>query len=668
MKRYAQLLLTACCGLSLLPVLAGAGVPPPPNMVLWLPFDEAAGGIAHNAQAGNNGMLRGAVPPVHAPGEVANALRFNANDDVNVLDYPAINFAKGKDFSIDAWILPSPNGIKGKQRITDKRLDLRPAGGPLVGYSLYLQDGKLALEISDGSSAVPQVILGPPVPLDGRWHLVAATVCHTPPVTGGPFGATLYVDATAVGPFPLTQGGDLTNVAPFRVGRNTSTPLNEGFLGGIDEVEVFSRCLSFNEVITLLQAGPMGKTKETCSICWDHYFDINTPNQTSIPDVTITNLTGAPQTYTYQFVGLPVMPGANKPGPTTFTPAIGAITVPGNTTVMLPAVQMDRPVWFTTPGTDSGFFKVVFTNASSGNQFSATSHAWDRRNIVDASPPCSMLTANGGAKTPVNGIKLVNPKPTAIFLSLEIVVMGPDGNLDTTNVSLNGQAPGTPTFVDVLVPGNGSVPVPNFAVQFLNYDPNRPYSVLILADLNGTGDSQPLFSATLTNAIPPTGITVKGRLSLEGVPDLAATSAAAPLGAFHVAFRDPNTTNDEFAADVTLDTTQGGPFAPYTITGVPAGVYDVWIKGDKNLAVLSPNVGIDSANSVLPAVQLPGGDANNDNRVDVLDFGALVNAYGAKASDPNSGYDPTADFDFNGIVDVLDFGELVNNYGAVGAR
>ena len=60
------------------------------------------------------------------------------------------------------------------------------------------------------------------------------------------------------------------------------------------------------------------------------------------------------------------------------------------------------------------------------------------------------------------------------------------------------------------------------------------------------------------------------------------------------------------------------------------------------------------------------GDATNDNRVDVLDFGALVNSYGSLQSDPASSYDATADFNSDGMVDVLDFGLIVNSYGTTG--
>ena len=163
------------------------------------------------------------------------------------------------------------------------------------------------------------------------------------------------------------------------------------------------------------------------------------------------------------------------------------------------------------------------------------------------------------------------------------------------------------------------------------------------------------------------GATVTGQIALDSVSDLTKTSPNAPLGTFMVEFRKPGTTSDVITATATLTPVgAGSPYGNFTVTGAPIGTYDVAIKGPKNLRVSLSGVAV-SAATTLPAVLLPGGDATNDNMVDVLDFGVLVNAYGSSASDPTSGYDATTDFNFDGTVDVLDFGILVNNYGTVGA-
>ena len=168
---------------------------------------------------------------------------------------------------------------------------------------------------------------------------------------------------------------------------------------------------------------------------------------------------------------------------------------------------------------------------------------------------------------------------------------------------------------------------------------------------------------TYTPATPPLPVT--GRIALEGVGDLSTISAAAPLGTFHLSFRAPGSLTQRFGYDVTLATSAGSPNGTYAIL-VPAGTYDVWIKGSKNLAVLQPNVVVSAASGTMPDSLLGAGDSDNSNAVNVLDFGSLVSAYGTIAA--SNGYDPKADYNFDGAVDIFDFGLLVNNYGAVGAK
>ena len=177
------------------------------------------------------------------------------------------------------------------------------------------------------------------------------------------------------------------------------------------------------------------------------------------------------------------------------------------------------------------------------------------------------------------------------------------------------------------------------------------------------------YSATVLRFVG-TG-TVTGKIAFEGVPVLAAANPFASLGTFHVAFRLPGTTTAAHLADVNaqyaLTPISGSPFGSFTLSGIPQGTYDVAIKGDKNLRVLLPNVMV-TANTTLPNVTLPAGDANNDNTVDTSDFGILVGAYNGDSSVPGSGYELDADFNFDGVVDTSDFSLLVGEYNNTGAN
>ena len=89
------------------------------------------------------------------------------------------------------------------------------------------------------------------------------------------------------------------------------------------------------------------------------------------------------------------------------------------------------------------------------------------------------------------------------------------------------------------------------------------------------------------------------------------------------------------------------------------------IKGSKTLQVVVTGVDLTAAAATLN-VTLPGGDADNNNTVDIGDFGILVNAYGSDSTVTGSGYNAAADFNYDGVVDIGDFGILVNNYGNSG--
>ena len=161
--------------------------------------------------------------------------------------------------------------------------------------------------------------------------------------------------------------------------------------------------------------------------------------------------------------------------------------------------------------------------------------------------------------------------------------------------------------------------------------------------------------------------TVNGRIALEGVGDIGAVSPAAPTGLYAVVFLTPGTTSAVFSGKVSLTPVGGGsPFGTFSLPYVPAGTYDVAIKGAKNLRKVLQNVVISGGTATLSDVTLPAGDANGDNAVDTSDFGVLVGAYNGDSSVSGSGYDPAADFNFDGVVDTTDFSLLVGEYNNVG--
>ncbi|MDP3880203.1 MAG: SBBP repeat-containing protein [Dehalococcoidales bacterium] len=105
-----------------------------------------------------------------------------------------------------------------------------------------------------------------------------------------------------------------------------------------------------------------------------------------------------------------------------------------------------------------------------------------------------------------------------------------------------------------------------------------------------------------------------------------------------------------------LDTT-----AVAQATGIIAGNYDITAVSEHTLVNVRRNVAIASSGTNLNMGALLEGNANDDNIINIQDFGILAGSYGK--SSVYAGYDPRADFDKSGQVNIIDFGLLAANYG-----
>jgi hypothetical protein len=109
-----------------------------------------------------------------------------------------------------------------------------------------------------------------------------------------------------------------------------------------------------------------------------------------------------------------------------------------------------------------------------------------------------------------------------------------------------------------------------------------------------------------------------------------------------------------------LTTSKVGGSAIAQCRGVMPGNYDITALSEHTLLNVKRNVAITSPSISVNLGTLLEGNANNDDRVNILDFGILASAYGKGKGNP--AYNPMADFDRNGIVNIFDFGLLATNY------
>ncbi|MCS6806449.1 MAG: LamG domain-containing protein [Blastocatellia bacterium] len=336
----ATLLITGC-------------VRPPANMTAWWPLDETSGTTANDlALVANNGThVNGPTP---TPGIVAGALRFDGvNDHVRVPDHPELNVGTG-NFTLDAWVRTTAS--QGVVVLVDKR-----SGPTPLGYSLFLSNGRLGLQMANGtgsSTCTPAPAAGvscvnyvapttSPNVADGQWHHVAAVVDRADTSSG----VRLYVDGVQVftgAPLGAPPSGspatpaNLDNTGDLYLGvRTPAQGIGLFFPGELDEVELIKRALTLQEIQALVQARSEGK----CKACIEgmKWNDANgdgviNPGETGLSGWTIqlsgpvsgttTTATGG----TYRFCGL--FPGtytvseALQPGwVQTFPPAPGTYTL-----------------------------------------------------------------------------------------------------------------------------------------------------------------------------------------------------------------------------------------------------------------------------------------------------------------------------------------------------
>ena len=449
---------------------------PPGNMVLWLPFDEPAGPIAHNIVAGApNGVHVGGPTPILGD-YVLNSLGFNGlNQFVGVPNYPAIRLS-ASDLSIDAWI--QVREATGSRTIVSKVHAVGSVGTPR-GYEFYLRLGRLNLDLF--GAAYQNFDSGVVVPADNAWHHVAVTVHR-----GGGGEVRFFLDgaglASLAGPIttPLGNSGRLQVGLSTQAGPGPMVP----FRGSIDEVEIFNRALTPLEVQYLWQADRAGKCKLKCSIPWDVSF---LENQVYVTvSALLCNNTAVPQ---------PIVWSATGPMP--IPTSAGAFILAPFSCTNLP-IQLGRP-------TNGLMVGAVVT--------------WDLTVLTANRCPifCKGSVINPGplvVKVPTDPVLIPGIKCEGIVRlalngtspgqPIRLRVTGPDMEPDLDTVSLNGLPPGQPVILRASPDALGNFEF-DLSIQFVQEDPIGTYTILLEADVNGDNAFDTLASFDVQNPVvgPP---------------------------------------------------------------------------------------------------------------------------------------------------------------------
>ncbi|MBI5021691.1 MAG: VCBS repeat-containing protein [Ignavibacteriales bacterium] len=256
-------------------------VPPPSGMVGWWSGDNNTNDLSSNH---NNGTLHGTA--AYTSGKVSGAFDLSVGSPyVLAPSIDAQNFGTG-DFSIDAWILNKDSTLFGTYSIIDKRT--HDSSQLYVGYLFFLYEGHLSLQLADGigNPSFSNYSVDPVDPnvSDGAWHFVSVTVDRDSLIS-------FYIDGALVRTrSPLDRTGSLTNSGNVCIGSESFNP-GSFFNGYLDEVELFNRVLTQDDISSIYNAGSAGKCKtplpSTGSICG---YKFNDANGNGILDSTETKI------------------------------------------------------------------------------------------------------------------------------------------------------------------------------------------------------------------------------------------------------------------------------------------------------------------------------------------------------------------------------------------
>ncbi len=469
---------------------------PPDDIIAWWPLDEPSGTLAQEIVNARNGQDFGA--PLKPAGVVASARQFNASTQwIRVPDDAKLDLGTSS-LTLDAWIQTSTANTW--QGIVEKR-----SLSPDQGYALYLKQGRLALLLGDGTSGTEFTNASTAILADGKWHHVAATTDRANSATG----TTLYVDGSPIVVLPgYSATANLDNAEDLLIGAQepSSAPV-WGFDGKIDEVEIFDRALTAQEINDIWGAGPAGKCKELAyvptgsTICPGQGFVLVT--------MYLCNYGATPQTYSVNFAGGTSGPGCTFFGPTTFTilgQSNNLVTVASGSCQPI-VVKIDRPI-----GMVSGqvwCYTMTSMNTSTNVSRVTRGSLWANDSM------CPILTSGGlgtvGVNVPIPvGVGLVNSSPVAIVVGVGVEArqanfepVGPGG--PPPIVSLNGLPPGVPWIENfVLAPGEST----HVAVEamFMDAAPFRLYDVVFSIDTDGNGSTDAEVAVGLLNSEHPLGV------------------------------------------------------------------------------------------------------------------------------------------------------------------
>lgn len=194
-------------------------------------FEEGSGTIAHDSVGPNNGTIYGAT---WTTGIVGGALSFDGvNDYIYVGDVPSLDISSA--LTLEAW-------VKTDKITNDTVISKDDDAGNREYYFGVSYDGnnpgrvRWTLKTNSFQFRDSLVVVN-----DSQWHHIVGTY-------DGSYLCT-YIDGVEDSRSPVAQTGGIPNTsAPFWIGAKPNIGYEQYFRGVIDEVAVYDRALTSDEI------------------------------------------------------------------------------------------------------------------------------------------------------------------------------------------------------------------------------------------------------------------------------------------------------------------------------------------------------------------------------------------------------------------------------------
>ncbi len=226
----------------ILPKLAYQGS----GLVGYWKIDEGTGSIAEDSAGDNDGTIYGAQ---WVAGAIGNTLRFDGIDDyVRVDNSSSMNFGASADFSVGFWIKASIQDAA----VISKGPEIPPHGrkGWSPGWNIQLENTinykrGVRFDMYDGKNGGYGIVTTGVDALDNDWHHVFITVDRDG-------YAKAYLDASEKDSRDVSSIGDINNSRELLIGWRGDWLYFDGL---IDEIAIYNRVLSAEEIGELYQSG-----------------------------------------------------------------------------------------------------------------------------------------------------------------------------------------------------------------------------------------------------------------------------------------------------------------------------------------------------------------------------------------------------------------------------